>query len=68
MIDQGSSELNIIIGVANEDFETAIQAIYDIFVITDYKLSDIKDRSVRPVFYGSGYWIISSIGVRIIYW
>jgi len=34
MIDQGSSELNIIIGVANEDFETAIKAIYDIFVIT----------------------------------
>lgn len=34
MIDQGSSELNIIIGVANEDFETAITAIYDIFVLT----------------------------------
>lgn len=34
MIDQGSSELNIIIGVKNEDFETAIKAIYDIFVIT----------------------------------
>ncbi len=34
MIDQGSSELNIIIGVNNEDFETAIQAIYDIFVVT----------------------------------
>ncbi len=33
MIDQGSSELNIIIGVANEDFETAIKAIYDIFVV-----------------------------------
>lgn len=33
MIDQGSSELNIIIGVRNEDFETAIKAIYDIFVI-----------------------------------
>lgn len=32
MIDQGSSELNIIIGVRNEDFETAIKAIYDIFV------------------------------------
>ena len=32
MIDQGSSELNIIIGVKNEDFETAIKAIYDIFV------------------------------------
>ncbi|MBD5527780.1 MAG: aspartate kinase [Lachnospiraceae bacterium] len=33
MIDQGSSELNIIIGVANEDFENAIRAIYDIFVV-----------------------------------
>ena len=34
MIDQGSSELNIIIGVANEDFEAAIKAVYDIFVLT----------------------------------
>ncbi len=34
MIDQGSSELNIIIGVADRDFERAIRAIYDIFVIT----------------------------------
>lgn len=34
MIDQGSSELNIIIGVANNDFETAIKAIYDIFVLS----------------------------------
>ena len=34
MIDQGSSEQNIIIGVVNEDFETAIKAIYDIFVET----------------------------------
>lgn len=34
MIDQGSSELNIIIGVSNEDFERAIEAIYDIFVET----------------------------------
>ena len=33
MIDQGSSELNIIMGVANDDFETAIKAIYDIVVI-----------------------------------
>jgi len=32
MIDQGSSELNIIIGVENSDFEAAIKAIYDIFV------------------------------------
>jgi aspartate kinase len=34
MIDQGSSELNIIIGVQNDDFEVAIKAIYDIFVVT----------------------------------
>lgn len=35
MIDQGSSELNIIIGVKNSDFETAIKAIYDIFVLAE---------------------------------
>ncbi len=35
MIDQGSSELNIIIGVRNEDFEAAIRAIYDIFVVAE---------------------------------
>ena len=34
MIDQGSSELNIIIGVETRDFEKAISAIYDIFVTT----------------------------------
>lgn len=34
MIDQGSSELNIIIGVEEEDFETATKAIYDMFVMT----------------------------------
>ena len=34
MIDQGSSELNIIIGVSNDDFERAIRSIYDIFVET----------------------------------
>jgi aspartate kinase len=33
MIDQGSSELNIIIGVRNADFEAAIKAIYEIFVL-----------------------------------
>lgn len=32
MIDQGSSEFNIIIGVRESDFEAAIKAIYDIFV------------------------------------
>lgn len=31
MIDQGSSELNIIVGVGNEDFERAICAIHDAF-------------------------------------
>lgn len=33
MIDQGSSELNIIIGVKNEDFNDAVNAIYNIFVV-----------------------------------
>jgi len=32
MIDQGSSELNIIIGVRNKYFEDAIKAIYGVFV------------------------------------
>lgn len=35
MIDQGSSELNIIIGVKDEDFEKALRAIYDIFVLVE---------------------------------
>ncbi len=34
MIDQGSSELNIIVGVKQQDFEMAINAIYNIFVTT----------------------------------
>ncbi|MCD8094771.1 MAG: aspartate kinase [Ruminococcus sp.] len=33
MIDQGSSELNIIIGVHERDFEKAVKAIYEIFVL-----------------------------------
>ena len=32
MIDQGSSELNIIVGVEARDFETAVRAIYRTFV------------------------------------
>ena len=32
MIDQGSSELNIIIGVEEHDFDAAIKTIYDEFV------------------------------------
>ena len=32
MIDQGSSELNIIVGISESDFENATKAIYDIFV------------------------------------
>ncbi|HIX63919.1 MAG TPA: aspartate kinase [Candidatus Mediterraneibacter colneyensis] len=34
MIDQGSSELNIIVGVRHEDFKGAIRALYEIFVLT----------------------------------
>ena len=33
MIDQGSSELNIIVGVDNLDFEVAVRAIYKAFVL-----------------------------------
>ncbi len=33
MIDQGSSELNVIVGVRSEDFETSVKAVYDIFVV-----------------------------------
>lgn len=32
MIDQGSSEINIIVGVQNKDFKKAVKAIYDAFV------------------------------------
>ena len=32
MIDQGSSEMNIIIGVSNTDFEQAIRVIYNAFL------------------------------------
>ncbi len=35
MIDQGSSELNVIIGVKNADFEDAIKAIYDMFIMSE---------------------------------
>ncbi|MCQ2452811.1 MAG: aspartate kinase [Oscillospiraceae bacterium] len=35
MIDQGSSELNIIIGVENKDFELAIKAIYEKFITAE---------------------------------
>ncbi|MCQ2421212.1 MAG: aspartate kinase [Clostridia bacterium] len=31
MIDQGSSEMNIIVGVAEEDYEAAIQSLYEEF-------------------------------------
>ena len=32
MIDQGSSEMNIIVGLESRDFEAAVRAIYDVFV------------------------------------
>ena len=37
MIDQGSSEMNIIVGTDVEDFEKAVQAIYAAFVSEDGK-------------------------------
>lgn len=35
LIDQGSSELNIIVGVDNLDFENAVRAIYRAFVVQE---------------------------------
>ena len=35
MIDQGSSELNIIVGIDDADFEKAIQVIYDMFILSE---------------------------------
>lgn len=32
MINQGSSEINIIVGVENNDFEKAIRSIYEVFI------------------------------------
>ena len=32
MIDQGSSEINIIVGVESADFERAVNAIYNAFL------------------------------------
>ena len=32
LIDQGSSELNVIIGVSEEDLPEAIRRIYDMFI------------------------------------
>ena len=32
MIDMGSNEINCTIGVSNQDFETAIRALYDALV------------------------------------
>ncbi|MCL1822933.1 MAG: aspartate kinase [Oscillospiraceae bacterium] len=35
IIDQGSSELNVIVGVGEEDFENAVRAIYDMFMLAE---------------------------------
>ncbi len=35
MIDQGSSELNIIVGIDERDFEKAIRVIYDMFMLSE---------------------------------
>ena len=43
MIAQGSDEINIIVGVANEDFERAIRAIYKAFSNDDGTLVDTRE-------------------------
>lgn len=35
MIDQGSSELNIIVGIDENDFDKAIKVIYDMFILSE---------------------------------
>lgn len=35
MIDQGSSELNIIVGIDEKDFEKAIKVIYEMFILSE---------------------------------
>ena len=35
MIDQGSSELNIIVGINASDFEKAVKVIYDMFILSE---------------------------------
>ncbi len=35
MIDQGSSELNIIVGIDEADFDKAIRVIYDMFILSE---------------------------------
>ena len=35
MIDQGSSELNIIVAVRDTDFENAVKVIYDMFILSE---------------------------------
>ena len=35
MIDQGSSELNIIVGIEEADFEEAIRVIYNMFMLQE---------------------------------
>lgn len=42
MIDQGSSELNIIVGVDKADFETAMRAIYKAFVPEETEEDETK--------------------------
>lgn len=47
MITQSSQEINIIMGVKNEDFNRTVQAIYDEFVATCGPTCDIKDSPTR---------------------
>jgi aspartate kinase len=46
MIDQGSSELNIIIGLLDGDFEEAVRRIYDMFVNSAITDSGSRSESV----------------------
>ena len=47
MIDQGSSEINILIGIENEDFEKGINAIYNSFSDEYLNVVPIKSTSAN---------------------
>jgi aspartate kinase len=47
IINQGASELNIIVGVVPEDYERALGALYEAFV-TPVPTSTMSSRASRP--------------------
>lgn len=47
MISQGSSELNIIVGVETGDFERAVKALYDAFFMKENAMNPSQEENAR---------------------